>query len=107
MFKTIESKLNRKQKHKLWGIVFFAPFFIIFLVFTVYPVIMSHVYAFFDWSGFGPLENFVGLDNFVEVLNDGLFWHALKRSAQFLIGSVAIQIPIALFIAILLNNFFS
>jgi multiple sugar transport system permease protein len=96
--------LNRKQKKKIWGIMFFLPFFIIFLVFTIYPVLMSHIYAFYEWPGFGPLENFVGLNNFRDVLSDSLFWDALKRSAQFMLGSVAIQIPFALFIAILLNN---
>lgn len=99
-----KANLTRKQKRKLWGIAFFLPFLIIFLVFTIYPIAMSHLYAFFDWSGIGPLEDFVGLQNFIEVINDSLFWRALWRSAIFMIGTVAIQVPIALFIAILLNN---
>jgi len=96
--------LTRKQKHKFWGIAFLLPFLIVFFSFTVYPVLMSHIYAFFDWPGYGPLDDFVGLENFINVFNDPLFWRALGRSGLFMVGSVSIQVPFALLIAILLNN---
>ena len=96
--------ISRNFRRKFWGIIFLAPFIIVFAVFTLYPVLMSHIYTFFEWPGYGPLEDFVGLENYFEVISDPLFWDAFRRSLIFMVGSVSFQVPIALFIAILLND---
>jgi ABC-type sugar transport system permease subunit len=54
---------------------------------------------------FGPRSTrFVGLDNFTFLLSDPLFWKALRNTIVFAAGSVFIQLPCALGLAMLLNR---
>ena len=93
-----------RKKEMAWCYVFILPQLILFLLFTMYPVVMSYVYAFYDWNGFGPLTEFVGWSNFTEVAVDPLFWNAFKNSFLFMGGMVVVQVPVALLLAILFNS---
>lgn len=96
--------IPRKVRKKLWGLAFLLPFMTVFFVFTIYPVAMSHVYSFFKWPGYGPLDRFVGLENYIDLVRDPLFWDSLRRTVVFMLGSVLLQVPFALFLALMLNN---
>ena len=52
-----------------WGYVFTAPFFIMFLIFGLAPVVYSTYIAFFNWDALGTQE-FIGLANFDELFID-------------------------------------
>ena len=39
-----------------------------------------------NWNGITKTANFVGLDNYVEVLGDGLFWNAVKNSVLYAVA---------------------
>lgn len=105
-YQPISINIYRRYRKKIWGFIFLFPFLSVFIVFTLYPVAMSHIYSFFRWPGYGPLDNFVGLENYIELINDTLFWKSLQRSLVFMAGSVLLQVPTALIIAILLNNIY-
>lgn len=96
-------KVSLKTKRWLWCYLFLLPQAILYLSFTVYPMVMSYVYAFYEWSGIGPIEEFVGLDNFIETLTDSLFWNAFKNSLIFMLSLVLVQVPLALLLALLLS----
>jgi ABC-type sugar transport system permease subunit len=82
---------------------FIAPFLVLFATFTLWPLIQSLVLAFSQT--FGPKSStFVGFDNFVFLLRDPLFWQALRNTIVYTAGSVFIQLPIALGLALLLNR---
>ncbi|WP_284646552.1 carbohydrate ABC transporter permease [Paenibacillus silviterrae] len=105
---TLRKKANRsfyhhRQRKALWCYAFIAPQLIMFLVFTLYPIAMSYVYSFYRWNGYGPLEEFIGLDNFVETVFDPVFWNAFKNNFIFMIVLVCVQVPLALILAIILN----
>jgi ABC-type sugar transport system permease subunit len=54
---------------------------------------------------FGPEHSaYVGLENFRFLLSDPRFWKALKNTAFFASGSIFIQLPLALSLAMLLNR---
>lgn len=83
--------------------VFIAPFLLLFATFTLWPLIQSLVLAFSQT--FGPKSSlFVGFDNFVFLVRDPLFWQALRNTIVYTAGSVFIQLPIALGLALLLNR---
>jgi cellobiose transport system permease protein len=63
-----------------WGYLFTAPFFIMFLVFGLLPIVFSVVLAFFDVDVLSGMYNPVGLDNFTELFADGRFWNALVNT---------------------------
>jgi ABC-type sugar transport system permease subunit len=83
--------------------VFIAPFVLLFLVFTVYPLLYSVVMAMQQNDG-PKVAEFVGLDNFRWLLDDPEFWKALRNTFVFAAGSIFIQLPCALGLAILLNR---
>jgi multiple sugar transport system permease protein len=92
-----------RRRKMLWCYIFILPQLVLFLSLTVYPIIMSYIYSFFRWSGYGPLEEFVGLANFLETIREPIFWNAFKNSFIFMISLVVIQVPLALIMALLLN----
>lgn len=100
------SRIHYRTRKELWCLLFIAPQLALFLLFTVYPIAMSYVYAFFNWNGYGPLQDFAGLANFKETLTDPIFWNAFRNSLIFMFWLVVIQVPLALLLALLLNSQF-
>jgi ABC-type sugar transport system permease subunit len=97
------SRSHFQRRKRLWCYLFIFPQLIMLLLFTIYPIIMSYVYSFFRWNGFGPLDEFIGFANFIETVYDPLFWNAFKNNFIFMFVLVLIQVPSALFVALLLN----
>ncbi|TDF96806.1 sugar ABC transporter permease [Paenibacillus piri] len=77
------------------------PAVVIYTLFVFVPVIWSAYYGFFDWKGIGEAK-FIGLKNYLEVINDPVFWRALKNNVIFVLASVLGQVPLALVLAIVL-----
>lgn len=81
-----------------------TPMTIGFLLFSVYPIIWVLRWSFFKYNGYSePI--FVGLGNFIRVFSrDPAYWNSLKNT--FLIAGMKMifEIPLALVLAVLLNN---
>ncbi|OAB27079.1 sugar ABC transporter permease [Paenibacillus macquariensis subsp. defensor] len=84
------------------------PALILFVVFVIVPIIWSAYYGFFEWKGIGATK-FIGLTNYREILQDHIFWRALKNNMILIVSAIVGQVPIALILAIVLlkNSFFS
>lgn len=82
---------------------FLAPFILTFAIFTVYPLLQSVVLT--TQQTFGPgFDRFIGLDNFRFMLKDIKFWIALKNTFTFAFFCVALQMPLSLGMAMLMNQ---
>lgn len=80
-----------------------APFLLLVALFTLTPLIGAAILS--SQQTFGPgTSRFVGLSNFKNVLADPLFWTAFKNTFVFTLGSVFVQLPLALLFAMLLNQ---
>ena len=75
----------------------------LYAVFVVWAYIQAFYLSAYQWSGFGPLDNFVGFGNFRKMWDDTLFWQSLKHNIFVLILLPIITIAIALVFAFLLN----
>lgn len=83
--------------------VLVAPFVTIFAVFMAYPMLYSAVMAL--QQTYGPKASvFVFLDNFKNLATDTFFWKAVRNTIVFAAGSVLIQLPLSLGLAMLLNQ---
>ena len=60
---------KRKRKNLLAGLGFILPFFILYTVFTIWPVIQGVYVSLHKWSLMGKVK-FVGLDNYIKFLGD-------------------------------------
>lgn len=92
------------RSHPAWAPwVFASPFIGVFALFLIWPLIQSLVLAF--QQSHGPAFTvFVGWSNFRFMLADDLFWKALRNTALFTAGSVCLQVPAALGLALLLDR---
>ncbi|RFB17446.1 sugar ABC transporter permease [Bacillus sp. HNG] len=94
-------KLTKTNKVAI--VVGILPAFILYVVFAIYPILQSFYYSVMDWNGFNEMT-FIGLDNFKKLFSDPLFWNSVKNNIYVVLASVLGQVPIALFIALLLNR---
>ena len=84
------------------GLLFISPWIIGFLIFTLYPVVASLYYAFCDYDVLtSPV--FIGLQNFIDLWNDSIFWESFWNTFYYAIFSIPIGLFTSLFFAILLN----
>jgi len=84
-------------------LLFLAPFLIIFLAFTAYPLVQSVSLSMHQT--YGPKTSiFVGPRNFTQLFQDALFWKALGNTFIFALGSVLLQLPLSLGLALLLDR---
>jgi len=83
--------------------LFLAPYLVVMLAFTIYPLLNAGVLAFQQTNG--PASRvFVGLDNFRFLLSDPTFYQALWNTTIFAACSVLIQLPLSMGLALLLNS---
>lgn len=83
--------------------LFNAPGLILFAIFTVYALYTSFMLSFQEWNLIDPDKNFIGLDNYREVLRDENFHEAIRNTVYFTVGTVPLTMIIALLLAMLLN----
>jgi multiple sugar transport system permease protein/lactose/L-arabinose transport system permease protein len=83
--------------------LFVAPFVVVFLAFSVYPLVFTARLSFTNWRGFGGAE-WVGWDNYIYLLTSPGFWGSLANSAVLWALIVPVQLVVALVAAVLLNN---
>jgi multiple sugar transport system permease protein len=95
------SPLERRKL--LSGLAFTSPWLLGLSVFLIYPLLAALYYSLCDYSVLLP-PVFVGLDNYIELFQDQLFWKSLWNTTFFALGSVGLGCFMALTLAILLNS---
>src|SRR5215216_3183955 len=103
---SVFSRLRQKWREIFkmrWAYLFISPFYILFLIFGVYPVLFSLYLSFTEWKGLGPIK-FVGLKNFDLLFKDKLFWQSLTNGVILFFLYVPIMTFLALVLAVILNS---
>jgi raffinose/stachyose/melibiose transport system permease protein len=95
---------GRRRQNGIAIALFVTPALVLFLVFVATPIIVAMYTSLFKWNGFGMPENFIGLDNYSRLAGDEVFQGDLKRGAILIILSLVFQLPMALGLAMLLNQ---
>lgn len=82
-----------------------VPAIVLYSVFLVVPIFMAIYFSFNDWNGIAgnPLK-FVGFKNYLTAFKDPLFMTSLKNLGSMLFFSVLCHTPIALLLAVALNQ---
>ncbi|MCE7002880.1 sugar ABC transporter permease [Kibdelosporangium philippinense] len=83
--------------------LFVAPFFIIFLIFGLFPLGYTAWVSLHDWD-LGGSNGFVGLQNYVTLFGDPDFWNAVVNTLGILLLATVPQLLLALILASLLNQ---
>ncbi|MDD3031209.1 MAG: sugar ABC transporter permease [Atribacterota bacterium] len=85
-------------------ILFLLPAFILLFIFLVYPIFRSAYYSLFNWKGFGPAVDYIGIENYTRLLTDKIFLKAVKNGILIVIFSLVIQLPIAMGLALIVGR---
>lgn len=92
------------EAHKArMGVLFTLPWILGLLIFYVYPLLSSVYYSFTSYSVLNPGE-FVGLQNYRDLMHDDLFWKSIANTLIFTAMSVPVNIILGIAIALLLNT---
>ncbi|WP_028192979.1 carbohydrate ABC transporter permease [Salinispora pacifica] len=83
--------------------LYIAPFFLVFGIFGLYPMLRTAWMSLHDWDLIGD-RTFIGLDNYTRLLSDEYFWNALINTFGIFALSTVPQLLLALFLANLLNR---
>jgi len=95
--------LTEKRRSSLTAYFYISPFFILFAVFGVYPILFTMYLSLFKWNGIGEMK-FNGLTNFELVLGDPLFWTSLWNTIIMGVLGTVPQLIIAILLAVTLHS---
>jgi raffinose/stachyose/melibiose transport system permease protein len=76
----------------------------VFTVFLVGPAAVAFGLSLFEWDGFSPDMEFVGLDNYEALFASDEFWRSVKVNVIVAGATLALQLPLALLLATLLSS---
>jgi cellobiose transport system permease protein len=101
--RTATSRLRRLDR-VVSPYVYIAPFFVLFGIFGVFPLLYTAYVSLTDRTLLDPTSSFIGLDNYSELLHDSYFWNAVQNTLGIWVLSTIPQLLLALGIAHLLNR---
>ena len=92
-----------RRAETLTGWALLLPAFIGFLVFYATPTLRAIEISFTDWNLLRD-PNFVGLENYARLLEDGKFWNGMKLSAYYVLLNIPAQTVLGLFLAVAMDR---
>ncbi|WP_320127623.1 sugar ABC transporter permease [uncultured Sphaerochaeta sp.] len=93
---------QKRNSDRLYGILFLAPIFILMACITFIPILSAFRTSLHETS-YAQVKEFIGLNNFREVLGSTEGLHSILNSILFVIGSLLIVMPFGVIIGTLLN----
>lgn len=94
---------HKSIKQTTIGILFILPLFTILTLFIYFGIIYNIYISLFNWNGISE-KVFIGLGNYRMLLQDGLFFNALKHTFLFMIICIPSCMVLGLFFSILLHS---
>ncbi|MEV7618738.1 sugar ABC transporter permease [Microbacterium sp. NPDC089321] len=83
---------------------FYVPALVLFAVFSIYPLISGVSLSLTNWNGYSRSKAFVGVDNYLRLLDDDVFRTALVNTLIYGVGSTIIQQVLGLGLAVVLDR---
>lgn len=98
-------RMERQQRRTAW--IFLLPLLLTLMAVAIWPLARSIFFSFTDAYLDAPSDyGFVGIENFVEVAEDPVFWGAVRNTLVFTLVSVGLETLLGLAIALLLHRAF-
>jgi multiple sugar transport system permease protein len=88
------------------GFLLLLPAIGVLLALTIYPVGYGVWMSFFNKHSLFPQQHFVGLDNYLYLMQDKAFWDALWNGTVYALSTVVLQLVIGVAAALVLNEAF-
>ena len=96
-------RMSMRQREAMFGYLFLSPWLIGFVVFLLGPMVASIYLSLTTYKMIQP-PVWVGLANYLRMINDELVWHSLRVTATFTFLAVPLGMIAAMGVAVLLNQ---
>lgn len=94
----------RKVGIKLRPYLFVAPALVIFLVFSIYPLLSTIGLSFYEWDMISPTKTFVGFANYKGLFNDPKFYQTVWNTFVYMVLTVGFGVLLAIGLALFLRK---
>jgi ABC-type sugar transport system permease subunit len=101
---TRSHRLRRSWTEYRAGILFLLPGFVLYAIFMIYPFFQSIYLSFTDWNGAEPVKNFIGLENYRNLLTDNLLWKSLRNNVIWVVIGTLGPLALGFLLAVLLAS---
>jgi multiple sugar transport system permease protein len=98
-----EPKAAKKHDDTRLAILFILPALVGFGVFMVWPTLRGIYLSFTKFNLLTP-PKFNGLDNYIRMVQDPVFWNALKVTVYYVVVNIGVQTILALIIAVMMQR---
>nr|WP_328803565.1 sugar ABC transporter permease [Paenibacillus silvestris] len=95
---------NMTMWEKLRPYTMVAPAITVFSIFFIYPIIYMVYLSMFDWNFISPNKNFVGMQNFTDLLTEKEFIQVITNTSIYTVLTVTFIIGLSLVLALWLNK---
>jgi cellobiose transport system permease protein len=98
----------RRQRLSRWDVklspyLYISPFFVLFALVGLFPLVYTSWVSLHNWHLIGGKGDFVGLQNYIDVVQQPLFWRGLRNTFSIFLLSSVPQVIIALVLAAMLD----
>lgn len=97
-------KLTHFQRERLTFLAFIAPNFLLFAIFTFWPLLYNFFLSFNRWNLLAPKPTWIWVNNYIDMISDPIFWKALGNTFYLAGGTIFIRLALALGLALVLNQ---
>lgn len=94
--------MDRVMSDKKVIALYVLPALIVILALVYIPIVMTGYYGLMKWDGIGKME-FIGLENYANLLSDSMFWQSVYHSFLLAVFSV-ISLGVYLLVALVLSG---
>lgn len=100
--KSNKFKLNLKKKDNL-GYLFLLPFLLVFVTFSLYPILKTFQLSFTNYSGYGEAQ-FVGIQNYIRLIQDPIFKESFVNTIKIWGMNIVLQMALAFILVIIFSD---
>jgi sn-glycerol 3-phosphate transport system permease protein len=93
-----------RTREWLYGWLLLLPAMALLALFTHYPAIANLFHSFYSTPKGARPATFVGLDNYRNLVEDPIFWQALRNNLIYAVGTIPLSIALALLMAVWVNG---
>lgn len=84
--------------------LFVAPALIVFIVFSIYPILNTIFLSFYEWDMISPTKEFVGIKNYQTLFRDVKFYQTLSNTFVYMLLTVGLGVILAIALALFLRK---
>jgi cellobiose transport system permease protein len=95
----------KEAKRNIWAYVFISPFYLLYAVFGMFPLLYGLWLSFHRWDGISQME-WVGAANYIKLMTDDIWWYAIYNTIWLFFAATIPQLIIALLLAFIINSSF-